>query len=121
VSVLTALFDARGERRAGMSRIKLPAAVFVALGAAGIAGLSLGRANAGASAPAPPAATRALARDVLQHLIAINSTHAHGSSDGMFDDLDDGRAHGRDERIGVVAFDEELEFTYRLMKELSAR
>jgi len=41
--------------------------------------------------------------------------------DGMFDDLDDGRAHGRDERIGVAAFDDELEFTYRLMKELSAR
>lgn len=36
--------------------------------------------------------------------------------DGMFDDLDDGRAHGRDERIGVLAFAEELEFTYRLMK-----
>jgi acetylornithine deacetylase/succinyl-diaminopimelate desuccinylase-like protein len=41
--------------------------------------------------------------------------------DGMFDDLDDGRAHGRDERIGVAAFDEELEFVYRIMKELSAR
>jgi acetylornithine deacetylase/succinyl-diaminopimelate desuccinylase-like protein len=39
--------------------------------------------------------------------------------DGMFDDLDDGRTHGRDERIGIKAFDEELEFTYRLMKELS--
>ena len=38
--------------------------------------------------------------------------------DGMFDDLDDGRAHGRDERIGVQAFSEELEFTYRLMKTL---
>jgi acetylornithine deacetylase/succinyl-diaminopimelate desuccinylase-like protein len=36
--------------------------------------------------------------------------------DGMFDDLDDGRAHGRDERIGVAAFNEEVEFTYRLMK-----
>jgi acetylornithine deacetylase/succinyl-diaminopimelate desuccinylase-like protein len=36
--------------------------------------------------------------------------------DGMFDDLDDGRAHGRDERIGVVAFAEELEFTYCLMR-----
>ena len=36
--------------------------------------------------------------------------------DGMFDDLDDGRAHGRDERIGVAAFAEELEFTYRLMR-----
>jgi acetylornithine deacetylase/succinyl-diaminopimelate desuccinylase-like protein len=38
--------------------------------------------------------------------------------DAMFDDLDDGRAHGRDERIGVAAFPEELEFTYRLMKAL---
>jgi acetylornithine deacetylase/succinyl-diaminopimelate desuccinylase-like protein len=36
--------------------------------------------------------------------------------DGMFDDLDDGRMHGRDERIGVVAFAEELEFTYRFMR-----
>jgi len=40
--------------------------------------------------------------------------------DGIFDDVDDERAHGRDERIGVTAFSEELEFTYRLMKALSA-
>lgn len=40
--------------------------------------------------------------------------------DGAFDDLDDGRAHGRDERIGVTAFDEETEFTYRLMRELAS-
>ncbi len=40
--------------------------------------------------------------------------------DGMFDDLDDGRAHGRDERIGVTAFAEEVEFTYRLMKRLAS-
>ena len=39
--------------------------------------------------------------------------------DAMFDDLDDGRAHGRDERIGVRAFDQEVEFTYRLMKALA--
>ena len=39
--------------------------------------------------------------------------------DAMFDNLDDARAHGRDERIGVVAFSEELEFTYRLMKSLA--
>jgi len=39
--------------------------------------------------------------------------------DGMFDDLDDGRAHGRDERIGVTAFPEDVEFTYRLMKTLA--
>jgi len=40
--------------------------------------------------------------------------------DGMFDDLDDGRAHGRDERIGVAAFADEVEFTYRLMKRLAS-
>jgi acetylornithine deacetylase/succinyl-diaminopimelate desuccinylase-like protein len=39
--------------------------------------------------------------------------------DGMFDDLDDGRAHGRDERIGVAAFGQEVEFTDRLMREVS--
>jgi acetylornithine deacetylase/succinyl-diaminopimelate desuccinylase-like protein len=38
--------------------------------------------------------------------------------DGMFDDLDDGRAHGRDERIGVREFEQDVEFTYRLMKVL---
>ena len=32
--------------------------------------------------------------------------------DGMFDDLDDDRAHGRDERIGVAAFGQEVDFTY---------
>ncbi len=41
--------------------------------------------------------------------------------DAMFDDLDDGRAHGRDERIGVRAFDQDVEFTYRLMKVLARR
>jgi acetylornithine deacetylase/succinyl-diaminopimelate desuccinylase-like protein len=40
--------------------------------------------------------------------------------DAMFDDLDDGRAHGQDERIGVQAFAEEVEFTYRLMKLLAS-
>jgi acetylornithine deacetylase/succinyl-diaminopimelate desuccinylase-like protein len=39
--------------------------------------------------------------------------------DGMFDDLDDGRAHGRDERIGIVQFRDEVEFTYRLMQRLA--
>ena len=39
--------------------------------------------------------------------------------DGMFDDLDDARAHGRDERIGVHAFEQDVEFTYRLMREMS--
>ena len=39
--------------------------------------------------------------------------------DASWDDLDDGRAHGQDERIGVQVFDEEVEFTYRLMKALA--
>ena len=34
--------------------------------------------------------------------------------DGTFDDLDDARSHGRDERISVAAFAEELEFTIHL-------
>ena len=37
----------------------------------------------------------------------------------MFDDLDDGRAHGHDERIGAAAFGQEVEFTNRLMRETS--
>jgi acetylornithine deacetylase/succinyl-diaminopimelate desuccinylase-like protein len=38
--------------------------------------------------------------------------------DGVFDNIDDDRAHGRDERINIQAFNEELEFTWRLMKRL---
>ena len=38
--------------------------------------------------------------------------------DGTFQDLDDQRAHGRDERVGVEAFNQELDFSYRLMKDL---
>ncbi len=38
---------------------------------------------------------------------------------GIFGDVDDVRAHGRDERIGVEAFYEGLEFNYRLIKALA--
>jgi acetylornithine deacetylase/succinyl-diaminopimelate desuccinylase-like protein len=38
---------------------------------------------------------------------------------GMFQDVDDVRAHGKDERIGVREFYEGAEFTYRLMKALA--
>lgn len=38
---------------------------------------------------------------------------------GAFQDIHDIRAHGRDERIGEDNFYESVEFTYRLMKELS--
>ncbi len=40
---------------------------------------------------------------------------------GMWTDVDDNRAHGRDERIGVQAFDESVEYTYRLMKAFAVR
>jgi acetylornithine deacetylase/succinyl-diaminopimelate desuccinylase-like protein len=39
---------------------------------------------------------------------------------GMFGDVDDVRAHGRDERIGVTEFLNGVEFMYRLMKTLSS-
>jgi acetylornithine deacetylase/succinyl-diaminopimelate desuccinylase-like protein len=39
--------------------------------------------------------------------------------DGTFGDIDDVRAHGRDERVGVKQFFEGLEFQYRLIKELA--
>jgi acetylornithine deacetylase/succinyl-diaminopimelate desuccinylase-like protein len=39
--------------------------------------------------------------------------------DAMFDDLDDGRAHGRDERIGVGVFADDVKFTGALMREVS--
>jgi acetylornithine deacetylase/succinyl-diaminopimelate desuccinylase-like protein len=38
---------------------------------------------------------------------------------GVWQDVDENRAHGRDERIGIQAFDESVEFTYRLVKAMS--
>jgi acetylornithine deacetylase/succinyl-diaminopimelate desuccinylase-like protein len=35
---------------------------------------------------------------------------------GVWQDIDENRAHGRDERVGVEAYDESVEFTYRLVK-----
>jgi len=40
---------------------------------------------------------------------------------GLWSDIDDNRAHGRDERIGVREFDESVEYTYRLMKAFGAK
>jgi len=40
---------------------------------------------------------------------------------GLWADVNDNRAHGRDERIGVREFDESVEYTYRLMKAFAAR
>ena len=39
---------------------------------------------------------------------------------GLFNDVDDVRAHGKDERIGIDSFYEGQEFLYRLVKELSS-
>jgi acetylornithine deacetylase/succinyl-diaminopimelate desuccinylase-like protein len=39
---------------------------------------------------------------------------------GVWQDVDENRAHGRDERIGVQSFDESVEFTYRLLKSMSS-
>ncbi len=38
---------------------------------------------------------------------------------GIWMDVDENRAHGRDERVGARAFDESVEFTYRLVKTMS--
>jgi acetylornithine deacetylase/succinyl-diaminopimelate desuccinylase-like protein len=42
-------------------------------------------------------------------------------SSSIFGDVDDVRAHGRDERVGVTNYYEGVEFTYRLMKAMSAK
>lgn len=39
---------------------------------------------------------------------------------GMWSDVDENRAHGRDERIGAREFEESVEYTYRLVKAMSA-
>jgi acetylornithine deacetylase/succinyl-diaminopimelate desuccinylase-like protein len=39
---------------------------------------------------------------------------------GLFTDIDDNRAHGRDERIRINSFYEDVEFHYRLIKAFTA-
>jgi acetylornithine deacetylase/succinyl-diaminopimelate desuccinylase-like protein len=40
---------------------------------------------------------------------------------GIWADVGENRAHGRDERVGVREFDESVEYTYRLVKGMSGR
>lgn len=40
---------------------------------------------------------------------------------GVFSDVEDDRAHGRDERIGVAAYNDALEFMRRLVRELAGK
>ena len=49
-----------------------------------------------------------------------NGIPTYGVS-GLFGDMDDSRAHGRDERMLVKSFFDGQEFLYRLVKELSGR
>jgi len=88
--------------------------------------------------PMPPALERALERvtaSVWTSLPIIPSMET-GATDGLFlrnagmpvygvsglfvdpNKPEDTRAHGLNERIGVHAFYDQLEFTYRLLKEL---
>jgi acetylornithine deacetylase/succinyl-diaminopimelate desuccinylase-like protein len=39
---------------------------------------------------------------------------------GMFGEMDDVRAHGKDERIGIAAFDGGVEFMYRFIKAITS-
>jgi acetylornithine deacetylase/succinyl-diaminopimelate desuccinylase-like protein len=90
------------------------------------------------SPPSPPTpAIMARVQGVIDSMwpgVPLIPTMAAGASDalfmrnggiptygvsGVFEDIHDGRAHGRDERVGVQAFYESVEFTYRLMKATS--
>jgi Acetylornithine deacetylase/Succinyl-diaminopimelate desuccinylase and related deacylases len=51
--------------------------------------------------------------------LRIKGIPVYGIS-GMFGDIDDVRAHGRDERIGVREFADGVEFMYRFIKALSS-
>lgn len=51
--------------------------------------------------------------------LRIRGIPVYGIS-GMFGDMDDVRAHGRDERIGVKEFSDGVEFMYRFIKALSS-
>jgi acetylornithine deacetylase/succinyl-diaminopimelate desuccinylase-like protein len=52
-------------------------------------------------------------------LFLRNGNIATYGIDGTFGDIDDVRAHGKDERVGVKQFFEGLEFQYRLIKVLA--
>jgi len=40
--------------------------------------------------------------------------------EGLFQEMDDNRSHGKDERVGVKQYNESVEFLYRLIKSLSS-
>lgn len=87
------------------------------------------------SQPTPQLTTRvATVAHSMWPGVAIMPTMATGFSDdrqtrnagipsfdlsGMWSDVDDYRAHGRDERVSTQAFDESVEYTYRLVRAMS--
>jgi acetylornithine deacetylase/succinyl-diaminopimelate desuccinylase-like protein len=52
-------------------------------------------------------------------LLRIAGIPVYGIS-GMFTDIDDVRAHGRDERLGVKEFYKGVDFMYRFIKVLTS-
>jgi len=91
--------------------------------------------------PSPPSPLRPDLMDVVESLTkqmfpgvivvpvmstgATDSLHLRNAGiptygiDGTFGDIDDVRAHGRDERVGVKQYFEGLEFQYRLITALA--
>lgn len=92
--------------------------------------------------PSPPSPLRADVLRTIEHVtgqlwpgVAVVPIMGTGATDslylrgagtpmngvsGIFGDIDDVRAHGRDERIGIRQFNEGREFLYRLVKDLSS-
>jgi acetylornithine deacetylase/succinyl-diaminopimelate desuccinylase-like protein len=97
----------------------------------------VGDANASKPSPLRPdvmSAVESLTRDMFPGAIVV-PVMSTGATDGLFlrngeiptygvdgtfGDIDDVRAHGRDERVGVKQYFEGLEFQYRLIKALSS-
>jgi len=98
--------------------------------------------RAGEARPSPPSPLRA---DLIQPLEALTARYwpgvpivpemSTGATDGLytrnagiptygvaaiFEDPDDSRAHGRDERVGVKEFHQAAEYWYELVKQLSS-
>ena len=67
----------------------------------------------------PLALAASLTLSVIGALSLVPAPSVYGVS-GLFVDMDDVRAHGRDERIGIESFFEGQEFLYRLVKALSS-
>jgi len=74
-------------------------------------------------------------RDVFGPSVAVIPTMGTGATDskylravgipgygvsGLFGDPNDGRAHGKDERVLIKSYYESQEFLYRLVKEMSS-